>query len=469
MKICIIAEGSYPYVTGGVSSWIQMLIKNMNEHEFVIYAIGAEEKNKGNFKYEIPDNVIKVEEIFLDSFLKYKTRYKKKYKIKEEVKKDLKAFVTGDEICWDNIFSFMREAKTNNVMELFMSWDFFDIIEEAYIEKYDLIPFTEYFWMVRSMLLPIFLVLKSPIPEADIYHSVSTGYAGIAGSLAKHIYNKPFILTEHGIYTREREEEIIKSQWVKGYFKNMWIDFFYNMSKCAYDNSDKVITLFNKNKEMEIELGCSKDKIDIIPNGVDMNNFKDVPCKDENDNNINIGAVIRVVPIKDIKTMIYSFNLVKQEMKNAKFYIMGPTDENEEYYEECKSIVKEIGAEDIIFTGKVNIKEYVGKMDILVLSSISEGQPLAILEGMCFKKPFVATDVGSCKELLYGLNDNYGQAGFIVPVMNYEKMAKEIIRLCRDEKLRKEMGKNAFNRVSNLYTIENFINGYKEIYNGYRK
>lgn len=469
MKICIIAEGSYPYVTGGVSSWIQMLINNMKEHEFIIYAIGAEEKIKGNFKYEIPDNVIKVEEIFLDSFLKYKGVHGKKYKIHEETKKDLKALIIGGEARWNNIFSLMRGAKINNIMDFFMSWDFYEIIREAYIEKYNLIPFTEYFWMVRSMLLPIFLILKSPIPEADIYHSVSTGYAGVVGSLGKYIYNKPFVLTEHGIYTREREEEIIKSHWVKGFFKNMWIEFFNNMSKCAYDKSDKVITLFNKNKEIEIELGCREDKVDIIPNGVDVSNFKDIPCKEENDENINIGAVIRVVPIKDIKTMIYSFNLVKQQIKNAKFYIMGPTDEDEEYYEECKQIVEGLEAKDIIFTGRVNIKEYVGRMDILVLSSISEGQPLAILEGMCFRKPFVATDVGSCKELLYGVNDEYGQAGFIVPVMNYEKMAEALIRLCRNEDLRKKMGSNAFNRVSNLYTIENFINGYKEIYNRYGK
>ena len=44
MKICLIAEGCYPYVAGGVSSWVQMLIEGMPEHRFVIYTIGANEE-----------------------------------------------------------------------------------------------------------------------------------------------------------------------------------------------------------------------------------------------------------------------------------------------------------------------------------------------------------------------------------------------------------------------------------------
>lgn len=69
MKICLIAEGCYPYVAGGVSAWIQMLIKGMPQHEFVIYTIGAEEKMRGVYQYEIPENVTEIREHFLDEFL----------------------------------------------------------------------------------------------------------------------------------------------------------------------------------------------------------------------------------------------------------------------------------------------------------------------------------------------------------------------------------------------------------------
>ena len=78
MRICLLAEGCYPYVAGGVSSWIQMLIQGMPEHEFVIFAIGAEQKQKGQYKYEIPSNVVKIEEHFLDEYFQANhTREKK--------------------------------------------------------------------------------------------------------------------------------------------------------------------------------------------------------------------------------------------------------------------------------------------------------------------------------------------------------------------------------------------------------
>ena len=464
MKICIIAEGSYPYVTGGVSSWIQMLINNMKEHDFIIYAIGAKEETKGKFKYETPNNVEEIHEVFLDSILKEKGRHGKRYRLKKDEIENLKMLVKGEDVDWKLLFKTIKRKKIRNIMDFFMSEDFYTIIKMSYLESYKTIPFTEYFWNIRSMLIPLFYIIRSDIPKADLYHSVSTGYAGILGVLAKELYNKKLLITEHGIYTREREEEIIKSSWVKGYFKDMWIHFFYNLSKCAYKYSDEVITLFGKNKEIEIELGCSSEKIKIIPNGVNIKNFEGIPTDKEKPNDINIGAVVRLVPIKDIKTMIYSFNIVKQKIPNAKFYIMGPKEEDEEYYEECKNLVEILNAKDIIFTGRINIKEYLGKMDVLVLSSISEGQPLAMLEGMACKKPFVATNVGSCMELLYGREDNYGKAGFIVSVMDYEKMAEKIIVLSENKKLRETMGTNAYNRVSNIYTIDNFINGYKELY-----
>lgn len=467
MRICIIAEGSYPYITGGVSSWIHMLINWMPEHEFVIFAIGADEADKGKFKYKLPQNVIEVQEVFLNSYLNDTGKWGKRFKTSLEEKNAIKQFLVGNEFDWDKLFSFILSLKGNSVSDFLMSKDFFDILEDVYKEKYSMTSFVDYFWTLRSMFLPLFLVMNHHIPKADLYHSVSTGYAGIVGSIGSYIYQKPFILTEHGIYTREREEEIIKSSWVKGHFKNLWIDFFRSLSKCAYMKAEKVITLFNRNKEIEIELGCDENKIEIIPNGVNVEDFKGIAQKDPDDKFINIGAIVRIVPIKDIKTLIQAFALVKNYVKNAKLYIMGPANEDMEYYEECTKLVELLRVKDIVFTGGVNIKDYVGKMDILVLSSISEGQPLAILEGMACSRPFVTTDVGCCRELLYGLGDDKEEAGIVVPVMDYEKMGAALVQLCKNPELREKMGKTAFRRVKELYNKERFISSYKNLYKFY--
>lgn len=466
MKICIIAEGSYPFITGGVSSWIQTLITSMNEHQFIIYAVAAEEKFKGNFKYELPPNVIEVKEIFLESYINKKGSFGKNYNLGKNSILSIESLITGDAFDWPSLIKLIHKGKIKSIDDFFVSKDFFNIVKNAYRSKYNLLPFNEFFWMVHSMLMPLFYLVREDLPKADIYHSVSTGYAGIIGSMGKIIYNKPFLLTEHGIYTREREEEIIKSSWVKGYFKDMWIRFFYNLSRCAFDESTKVTTIHSKNKAIEIDLGCDNDKISVIPNAVNTDDFKNVKKKSSKDPHINIGAILRIVPIKDIKTMIQSFSIVKKEIPNAKFYLMGPTDEDEEYYQECVEFINMLGVKDVVFTGRINVKDYIGKMDIIVLSSISEGQPLVILESLACRIPFVSTDVGSCRELLYGNEeyDNLGKCGFIVPIMNYQKLSEAIIKLAQNPDLRKQMGEIGYQRVTSFYKKEDLIESYRKVY-----
>ena len=111
MKIRLLLEGSYPHVTGGVSTWAQMLIKNLKEHQFLIYAIGAEEKYRGAYKYNLPENVIAVNEVFLDEMLKGKGRYGTKYRLEKEAVKNLKFLITGEKVNWDFIFKLMSEEK----------------------------------------------------------------------------------------------------------------------------------------------------------------------------------------------------------------------------------------------------------------------------------------------------------------------------------------------------------------------
>jgi len=465
MRICLIAEGSYPYVTGGVSSWIHSLMTSMPEHEFVIYAIAAERKQQGKFKYQLPPNLIEVREIFLDAHLEEPAKWGKRYNLTKEQQSSLIALVSGtNDVNWSELFTLIRSDQFSNVSEFLSSKDYFDLVEHLAKTNYSQVPFTELFWTLSSMILPLFTIIRNAIPDADVYHAVSTGYAGVLGALAKVINNKPLLLTEHGIYSREREEEIIKATWVKGYFKDLWINYFYTLSSSIYELSDQVITLFGRNKEIEIELGCDPNKISIVPNGIETADYTDV-IRTVQDDKIRIGAIVRVVPIKDIKMMIQMFALVERAIPNVELYIMGPAEENTEYYEECVRLVEALAIRNIIFTGMVQIKEYLGNLDILVLTSISEGQPLAVLEGFACAKPYVCTNVGSCSELIDGRpDDDFGPAGYVVPVMHYEEMASFVIKLCRDEKLRTQMGKNGYARVAQDYKRTAFIDSYKQIY-----
>ena len=179
---------------------------------------------------------------------------------------------------------------------------------------------------------------------------------------------------------------------------------------------------------------------------------------------------MRVSPIKEIKTMIRAFAFAKKEVPNLRLWIMGPTDEDPQYARECFELVDVMEIPDVIFTGKVDVTDYLGKMDFTILTSISEGQPLTILESFAAKKPVIATDVGNCRELIYGEEDDTnGEAGILCHIMNVEEIAHAMINLAVSPEKRKEMGENGYRRVSQHYRIEMMHEQYESIYKRMRR
>lgn len=464
MRICLIAEGCYPYVAGGVSSWIQMLIKGFPQHEFVIFTIGAEQKQRGIYKYEIPENVSKIDEHFLDEFYSDSMKKNSKYVLTDLEKKQFNDLLMGRKLDWNIIFNIFKKSPNFNPSEFLSSRSFLEIIEKLCAVDYQDAPFNETFWTIRSMLIPIISILSSKAPEADIYHCVSTGYSGIVGAKFKFETKKPLVITEHGIYTREREEEILKAGWVDTHFKQTWINFFKSLSTASYDNADVITSLFSRAKQTQIELGAPESKCEIIANGIDIHRFDGIEEVSLTRDEFVVGAIVRVVPIKDIKTMIFSFDIVRKRIPNAKLYIIGPYDEDPDYYEECLELINQLECEGIEFVGRVDIKDWMHKVDLIILTSVSEGQPFVLLEAMSAKRPVLATDVGSCREIIEGFGDELGDCGFVVPVMNPSLIAKGMIRMAEDRQLMIDFAKVGYERAVQYYKEEEFIGQYDKLY-----
>jgi glycosyltransferase involved in cell wall biosynthesis len=470
MEICILSEGSYPYISGGVSSWINQLVYEMNDKTFKIVSIMPSRESNLEYKYKIPSNVVEIKTIYMNDYIYLEPNKKiKEPKLNKKELIEIEKFFTFDKnVDWNLIISIMsNKNKFGDCIEFLQSRFFWNMILKFYKDNYSNEEFNQFFWTIRSMVIPFINIVQSELPKADIYHSVSTGYAGFLGLLCKFKNNKPFILTEHGIYAREREEEIIRAKWVTGIYKKTWIDFFYYISIGAYKSADIVVSLFERNRSIQLELGSNKEKTIVIPNGVNLNKFK---AEHEAHQGFNIGAILRIVPIKDVKTLIRAFKVVKSILPKVKLYLIGPYDEDIEYYEECLKLVKNLSLEDNIeFTGKVDIKKYLKKLDLLVLTSISEGQPLVILEGMACEIPFVATDVGACRELLEGKkDDDIGLSGIITTPVSPRNTANAIIKLIKDKNLRIQMSQNRRKRVEKYYTNKMFIEKYNEVYESLR-
>lgn len=465
MRVCIIAEGCYPYVVGGVSSWIHSMIKAFPQVEFVVLAIISNRSQRGKFTYELPDNLTEVYEAYLEDLdWGHKRKSGKRTSLNKEEYRALRSILLDEDVDWDTIFS-MFQKKHFSVDDLLMGADFLNIVKECYQRRYPLIVFSDFLWTMRSIYMPLFLILQTPLPKADIYHCVATGYAGVLGSMAKHFYRSGLLISEHGIYTREREEELLKASWVEGIYKNVWIDQFRKMSRLAYERADKVTCLYEHARQLQLGLGCEEEKTQVTPNGIDMSRFADIPGKQpEDEGYINIGAVLRVAPIKDVKTMIRAFAFAKEQNPALKLWIMGPVDEDKEYAEECYQLVEAMRVKDVIFTGRIDVREYLGRMDFTILTSISEGQPLTILESYAARKPVIATDVGNCRGLIYGEGDDLGAAGILTHIMNVEEITAAIRDLAASSRLRKTMGECGYARLKKGYQLGQMIETYQELY-----
>ena len=464
MRICIISEGCYPYVVGGVSGWVHSMIQTFPKQEFILLSVIASREQSGRFAYKLPENVKEVHEVYLQDSDWGSVNKQHKSRLTPKEYHSLRSLMLDQNVEWSVLFDYLRNNNVS-INQLLMGEDFYHAAVDCYNLQYPDIVFSDFLWTMRSMYLPLFLALSMEVPKADIYHAVSTGYAGIIGSMGKYFHNGQLIISEHGIYTREREEELIKAEWVQRTYKKIWIRQFKKMSKVAYETADVVTGLYKHASELQEELGCPKEKLLITPNGIDYKRFENLPAaKAQDADYINIGAILRVAPIKDVKTMIQAFAYAKKRCPKLKLWIMGPYDEEPEYAAECFKMAQQLEISDIEFTGRIQVTDYLGRMDMTILTSISEGQPLTILESFAARVPVIATDVGNCRGLLYGEDDDFGKAGILTHIMNIEEIGNAMVYLAENPKARKHMADVGYRRLMRKYKIEDMKKTYEGIY-----
>jgi glycosyltransferase involved in cell wall biosynthesis len=176
----------------------------------------------------------------------------------------------------------------------------------------------------------------------------------------------------------------------------------------------------------------------------------------------------RVVPIKDVKTFIRAIGALKEAVPDLQAEIWGPDDEDAVYAEECRTMASHLGLDGTLtFMGKVNIREQLGRVDVIALTSISEAQPLVILEAGAAGVPSVATDVGSCREIIYGRPDEepwLGKGGEITPLSNPMATARALAELLLDPRQRAAAAAAIKARVERSYNKREIDRVYADLY-----
>jgi glycosyltransferase involved in cell wall biosynthesis len=482
--VCLIVEGTYPYVTGGVSAWVHQLIGKLPEVRFALFHIAATPAAPPPLGYALPPNVVAFETVGIHG--------------------GDEPSVAGERLPpegWEAIRAFHDEMRENRVEGLAplleriapapgrgpsgrdylydrAAWD---VLRKLYEARAPDVSFLDYFWTWRFTHLPIFRLMRARIPEARLYHTVSTGWAGLAATLARARTRRPLVLTEHGIYARERRMEIDQAEWIfvqrqlpislalgPGFFKELWTRLFYRLSRLTYAHADLIVTLFEGNRQAQIQDGAEPARTLVIPNGVDVERFGALEHVPAGPDEFRIGFVGRIVPIKDVKTFIRALKLVVDVVPGARGVLVGPTDEDPDYVAECRMLAATLGLGDrLAFTGSADVREHYPRLDALVLTSVSEGLPLVVLEAGAAGIPVVATDVGACRELLEGRTPEdraLGASGIVTGLADPGATARALLTLARDPGLRQEMGRAARARVRAAYHETDLLRSYREIY-----
>jgi polysaccharide biosynthesis protein PelF len=168
-----------------------------------------------------------------------------------------------------------------------------------------------------------------------------------------------------------------------------------------------------------------------------------------------------------VLTLLRATSLALHQL-DLEVWIVGPQDEDPVYARRCTDLVDRLGLGDVVrFLGPQPVREIYPQLDAIWLTSLSEGQPLVILEAHAAGLPVVATDVGACRELLCGRPGDdaaLGPSGLVTPVANPTAIADALVALGRDPALRARMGRAGLARVQAHYQLADVVSRYDAIY-----
>ncbi|PQV45024.1 GT4 family glycosyltransferase PelF [Paraburkholderia sp. BL21I4N1] len=490
--VCLLLEGTFPFVRGGVSSWVNEMIRSYPATRFAIVFIGSRLQDYSGVAYALPDNVVHIETHFL-----YESE-RADLPQPRAVAGDAAAFARSQELhdalrdprggvdagtLMASMIPMLGENGALNEAEFLSSRAAWDTIVDQY-QKYCTDPsFTDYFWTVRIMHKPLWQLARvaEKLLPARVYHTVSTGYGGFLGALMHYRTGRPLLISEHGIYTKERKIDLLQSQWIRdnrgvferdisrvSYFRELWVRFFEAIGKLAYDAADDIVALYETNRQRQITDGARAERTQCIPNGIDVDGLAPLVALRKPRAHRVVALIGRVVPIKDIKTFIRSIFIASRSLPDLEGWIIGPEEEDPAYALECRALVESLGlGRHVKFLGFQRIDEMLPQVDVIALTSISEALPLVVLEGFAAGVPAITTDVGSCRQLIEGVDEEdraLGSAGMVVQLADPAAFAQAVLALLADEARWLAAQQAGLARVRRYYTKTQMIDRYRVLY-----
>ncbi len=477
-RVLLVAEGTYPFEWGGVSTWCDGLVRSLPHVDFSVLAVAPQPGLTPVFE-RLP-NIVEIAAVPLWNVRDVKESWPKlgirelhgsRARTTDEevvaeflppVRRFLGAVLspepTDPGLAGDihAIYRFLSTRDLHRTLQHDAVWAMFvDEARQAYQlldERLDLPELklweltTGFQWLAR-WLFP----LAKPLPEVDVVHAAMAGVCSMAAIAAKLEHGTGFLLTEHGVYLRERYlAEAGRED--SAFLKLLGLGFARRITELSYQLADQISPCCDYNQRWEVEAGADPFSLETIYYGVDSPEAAGEPQPDADRTRPCVVWVGRINPLKDVETLLRSAALVAHQRPDVVFKLFGSAPAADaDYHQRCLALHEELGLADIVeFCGYTDdpAKAYL-QGDVVVLSSVSEGFPFSTLEAMLCGRPIVATAVGGIPEQIEG-------AGIAVEPRNPQAMAEGILALVNDPERRLALGVAAKERATGLFTTAKF-------------
>jgi len=213
-----------------------------------------------------------------------------------------------------------------------------------------------------------------------------------------------------------------------------------------------------------------REKIKIIPNGVDTISFSPSPFRGDGWSEgvapVCIGSIGRLASEKNYPLLIRAFAVLEKakELKEAgsprptpRLLLIGDGSERGA----IEALIREFGLEkQCTLAGmQTDVLPWLHQMDLFCLSSDTEGLSMTLLEACACGLPCVVTDVGGNAEIVAD-----GISGFVVPRGDVNALSVALTRLMADAELRRQMGQAARRIVEEKFSLAAMVEGYEQVY-----
>lgn len=460
MKVALIAEGAYPYATGGVSTWCDQLVRGLPEHSFEVVAIAANSGERPALA--LPENVSALRCVALWDWVPARWRLSRASRAAFTaayppfLRSMLDPQARPEEFtrCLRELFDF---AQVDNLTAALQGEGAVAMLADAWRDQHPDAPLTmqeavEATELMEHLLRP----LSAQVVEADVCHAVSNGLPALIALAAKWRYGTPLVMSEHGVYLRERylSCRTVRYRWP---VKTVMLAFFRRLCWTAYAAAEAITPVNVYNQRWEVRHGADPDVIATAYNGVSADGYPEAEDEPELP---TVGWVGRVDPLKDLETLLRAFTIVRAAVPAAVLRLFGPVPEGNQWYaERLHALVDELDLSDrVTFEGPVRpVTAAYHASSVVALSSISEGLPYTVMEAMMCGRATVSTEVGGVPEVT-------GEAGRVVPPRDPEAFAAALIELLRDDGLRRELAAAARQRAMGLFQLERMLATFQGTY-----